>query len=116
MYILNKRNSKNFFVFFKTKNFIFILILYLVIELACGEYGEDKIQTMVTSMQNGQNLEWMNDYERLPDLKTLRGNYILHCSQKYSAFTIFIFIISFEGASLLAYTRNNRNLNFLSFY
>lgn len=45
----------------------------LVIELACGEYGTDHIDTMVKESQNGSNLEFFNNWEALPTLKKLRA-------------------------------------------
>lgn len=38
-----------------------------VIELACGEYGEDKIDTMVKASQNGSNVQWFNNSINLSD-------------------------------------------------
>ncbi|KAK0091409.1 hypothetical protein PV326_003274 [Microctonus aethiopoides] len=32
-----------------------------MIELACGEYGEDKIDILVNAMQNGKNVQWFNN-------------------------------------------------------
>lgn len=44
-----------------------------VIELACAEYGEDKIDTMVKESENGTNLSFFSNPKALPDLKTLRA-------------------------------------------
>ncbi|KAJ8947360.1 hypothetical protein NQ318_002886 [Aromia moschata] len=43
-----------------------------VIELACGEYGEDKIEAMVKATSNGKSLTYFNDASKLPDMKILR--------------------------------------------
>ncbi|KAF2879706.1 hypothetical protein ILUMI_26469 [Ignelater luminosus] len=43
-----------------------------VIELACAEYGEDKIKTMVEATNNGKNLQWFDKPEFLPSLRKLR--------------------------------------------
>lgn len=48
----------------------------VVIELACGEYGEDKIETLITASQNGRNLQWFDNPKALKDAKSLRGIYI----------------------------------------
>lgn len=36
-----------------------------VIELACGEYGDDKIDGMVKATDNGKSLDWFNNPDRL---------------------------------------------------
>lgn len=46
---------------------------FAVIELACGEHGEDKITAMVNAMQNGKNLSFLEDGQSLPTLQQLRG-------------------------------------------
>lgn len=46
---------------------------FTVIELACGEHGEDKITAMVNAMQNGKNLSFLEDGQSLPTLQQLRG-------------------------------------------
>ncbi|KAL0103639.1 hypothetical protein PUN28_017727 [Cardiocondyla obscurior] len=43
-----------------------------MIELACGEYGDDKIDTLIMGSQNGRNLQWFDNPETLKDAKTLR--------------------------------------------
>ena len=45
----------------------------VVIELACGEYGFDKINTLIMGSQNGRNLQWFDNPETLKDAKSLRG-------------------------------------------
>ncbi|KAL1122264.1 hypothetical protein AAG570_003669 [Ranatra chinensis] len=37
-----------------------------VIDLACGEYGEDKFNKMVKATQNGRSVAWFKDAEKLP--------------------------------------------------
>lgn len=37
-----------------------------VIELACGEYGRDKITKLVQGTQNGRSIKWFKDAELLP--------------------------------------------------
>ncbi|XP_036141387.1 ATP-binding cassette sub-family G member 4 isoform X2 [Monomorium pharaonis] len=44
-----------------------------IIELACGEYGDDKIDTLIMGSQNGRNLQWFDNPEVLRDAKTLRA-------------------------------------------
>lgn len=44
-----------------------------IIELACGEYGEDKIATLITSSQNGKSLQWFDNPAALMDAKGLRA-------------------------------------------
>lgn len=47
--------------------------MFAVIELACGEYGDDKIDILKNGTQNGTNLQWFDNSEALRDAKTLRG-------------------------------------------
>lgn len=47
-----------------------------VIELACGEYGEDKIDTLRNGSQNGSNWQWFENSADLMDAKSLRGIWI----------------------------------------
>lgn len=37
-----------------------------VIELACGEYGEDKITKLVETTQNGRSIEWFDNPDMIP--------------------------------------------------
>lgn len=46
-----------------------------VVELACGEYGMDKIKLMVNSMENGECIEWFGDPTKVLKLETLRQRY-----------------------------------------
>ncbi|KYN41879.1 ATP-binding cassette sub-family G member 4 [Trachymyrmex septentrionalis] len=48
-----------------------------IIELACGEYGFDKINTLIMGSQNGRNLQWFDNPETLKDAKSLRAEYPL---------------------------------------
>lgn len=43
-----------------------------MIELACAEYGEDKIDLMVERMDNGECLEWFDDPSKVLKLEVLR--------------------------------------------
>ncbi|XP_032665790.1 ATP-binding cassette sub-family G member 4 [Odontomachus brunneus] len=51
-----------------------------IIELACGEYGEDKIETLITASQNGRNLQWFDNPKALKDAKSLRAAHPLRNS------------------------------------
>lgn len=44
-----------------------------IIELACGEYGEDKVNMLINGSQNGKNLQWFENPEALMDANSLRG-------------------------------------------
>ncbi|XP_026672320.1 ATP-binding cassette sub-family G member 4 isoform X2 [Ceratina calcarata] len=44
-----------------------------VIELACGEYGEDKLPLLISGSENGKNLQWFENPESLLDAKGLRA-------------------------------------------
>ncbi|XP_033213032.1 ATP-binding cassette sub-family G member 4-like [Belonocnema kinseyi] len=46
-----------------------------VIELACGEYGEDKIEPLVAGTENGRSLQWFDKSLNLLDQRALRGAY-----------------------------------------
>lgn len=48
-----------------------------VIELACGEYGDDRIQRMVMEMGNGECTEWFTDKRKLLKLEQLRKKHPL---------------------------------------
>uniref|UniRef100_A0A182XFM9 ABC transporter domain-containing protein n=1 Tax=Anopheles quadriannulatus TaxID=34691 RepID=A0A182XFM9_ANOQN len=48
-----------------------------VIELACGEYGEERIQRMVMEMGNGECTEWFTDKRKLLKPEQLRQKYPL---------------------------------------
>lgn len=53
-----------------------------VIELACGEYGEDKIETLVQGTQNGRSLKWFDNPSALLDAKALRATNPLKSDKK----------------------------------
>ncbi|XP_043482366.1 ATP-binding cassette sub-family G member 4 [Leptopilina heterotoma] len=44
-----------------------------VIELACNEYGEDKVESMICATQNGKSLQWFDKSLNLLDLRALRA-------------------------------------------
>ncbi|XP_024879372.1 ATP-binding cassette sub-family G member 4 [Temnothorax curvispinosus] len=44
-----------------------------IIELACGEYGDDKIDSLIMGSQNGRSLQWFDNPEALRDAKSLRA-------------------------------------------
>lgn len=48
-----------------------------VIELACGEHGEDKIKLLTEKSDNGRALEWFEDPSSLPTMENLRKLYPL---------------------------------------
>lgn len=49
------------------------IISFAVIELACGEYGEDKISMLIKGSQNGNNLQWFENSGDLMDARSLRS-------------------------------------------
>ncbi|XP_034826794.1 ATP-binding cassette subfamily G member 4 [Maniola hyperantus] len=48
-----------------------------IIELACGEYGEDKIGLLSTKAENGRELTWLDDPQSIPTMEELRKLYPL---------------------------------------
>lgn len=46
-----------------------------IIELACGEYGEDKIEVLTEKAENGRSLAWFNEPESIPSMEMLRKIY-----------------------------------------
>ncbi|KZC04865.1 PREDICTED: ATP-binding cassette sub-family G member 4 [Dufourea novaeangliae] len=50
-----------------------------IIELACGEYGEDKVSLLINGSENGRSLQWFKDPDSLTDAKGLRA---LHPQKK----------------------------------
>lgn len=68
-------NNSFFIKLFKTKKFRLSVNIanITVIELACGEYGDDKIDMLIRGSQNGRNLQWFDNSETLKDAKSLRG-------------------------------------------
>ena len=65
-YLNYERYENGFQILSLLKNNNFIS----VIELACGEYGEDKIETLVAGTQNGKSLQW---FDNLLESNALRG-------------------------------------------
>ncbi|XP_016918595.1 ATP-binding cassette sub-family G member 4 isoform X1 [Apis cerana] len=58
-----------------------------VIELACGEYGEDKISLLVSAAENGKNLQWFKNSNTLLEsngLKTLHSHKNLNINNRNS--------------------------------
>lgn len=55
--------------------FNYNLLKLIVVELACGEYGLDKIKTMVESMDNGECIDWFSNPDRVHKLEALRQKY-----------------------------------------
>lgn len=48
-----------------------------MIELACGEYGEDKINLLIAGSENGGSLKWFGDPDDLSDAKSLGATHPL---------------------------------------
>ncbi|CAG4972313.1 unnamed protein product [Parnassius apollo] len=48
-----------------------------IIELACGEYGEDKIGYLTTRAENGKDLSWFDNPDTIPTMEGLRKQYPL---------------------------------------
>lgn len=55
---------------------------WIVVELACGEYGNDKIKTMVESMDNGECIDWFSHPEKVQKLEALRQKYPIRQNSK----------------------------------
>ncbi|XP_047019492.1 ATP-binding cassette sub-family G member 1 [Helicoverpa zea] len=43
-----------------------------IIELSCGEYGQDKIDLMANKSENGRALDWLDDHQNIPTMEGLR--------------------------------------------
>jgi len=68
-------------------------LLYInnaVIELASGDYGDDKIDILIMGSQNGRNLQWFDNPETLKDTKSLRGTDKI---KKYNKIVMFYYKI-----------------------
>lgn len=52
-------------------------MFFIVIELACGEYGEDKIDLLTTKAENGKSLDWFDQSDTIPTMEGLRKTYPL---------------------------------------
>lgn len=50
--------------------------------MACGEYGLDKIKTMVESMDNGECIDWFSNPDRVHKLEALRQKYPIRQNSK----------------------------------
>ncbi|OWR55647.1 ATP-binding cassette transporter subfamily G member Bm3 [Danaus plexippus plexippus] len=48
-----------------------------IIELACGEYGEDKIDVLTNKAENGKALQWFDNWESIATMEALRKQYPL---------------------------------------
>ncbi|XP_047509088.1 ATP-binding cassette subfamily G member 4 isoform X1 [Pieris napi] len=48
-----------------------------VIEIASGEYGEDKLELLTKKIDNGKAHNWFDDHESLPTMESLRKLYPL---------------------------------------
>ncbi|XP_075974049.1 ATP-binding cassette sub-family G member 1 [Anticarsia gemmatalis] len=46
-----------------------------IIELACGEYGQDKIDLMSNKSENGRALDWFDDPGSIPTMEGLRKQF-----------------------------------------
>lgn len=74
----------SFFLSFSLSLFCVCAFISTVVELACGEYGMDKIKTMVESMDNGECIDWFAHPEKVYKLETLRKKYPLRQQSKDS--------------------------------
>lgn len=54
----------------------FVFCFSAVIELACGEYGEDKIALLISSSGNGNNMQWFGNADALVNVNGLRSAYL----------------------------------------
>lgn len=70
------------FVSYFDSFFNYNLLKLIVVELACGEYGLDKIKTMVESMDNGECIEWFSNPDRVHKLEALRQKYPIRQNSK----------------------------------
>ncbi|XP_018573015.1 ATP-binding cassette sub-family G member 1 [Anoplophora glabripennis] len=53
-----------------------------VIELACGEYGNDKIEEMIKATGNGRSLTYFNESDNLQNVKFFKGESDTHSSEE----------------------------------
>lgn len=51
----------------------YIKSILTVIELACGEYGEEQLKTLIIGSENGRKEQWFENPQSLKDAKALRG-------------------------------------------
>lgn len=68
--MISFRHAIYFFNPFLSHLFISV---FTVIELSCGEYGEDKIPLLLSGSENGKNLRWFENPNTLIDAADLRG-------------------------------------------
>ncbi|XP_076649340.1 ATP-binding cassette sub-family G member 1 isoform X2 [Halictus rubicundus] len=72
-----------------------------IIELACGEYGDDKLSLLISSSQNGRNTEWFNttdiDAANLKALHPSRKNIDDSASLQATSLTYQIRILMWRG-------------------
>lgn len=61
---------------------LFFIFHVAVVELACGEYGIDKIRMMVDSMDNGERIEWFADPSKVLKLESLRQKFPIRQNSK----------------------------------
>lgn len=54
-------------------NILHLLLFVLVIELACGEYGYDKIPILILGSENGKSTQWFENADTLVTADNLRG-------------------------------------------
>ena len=56
------------------------------IELACGEFGEDKIENMVAATENGKNIGWFDNpmAMNIPKYPSIRKDYSTTTSKNKS--------------------------------
>ncbi|XP_026315469.1 ATP-binding cassette sub-family G member 4 [Hyposmocoma kahamanoa] len=57
-----------------------------VIELACGEYGDDKIQILTTKSENGRALNWFEHPNSIQSMEALRKQYPLSLLKEEDAY------------------------------
>lgn len=57
-----------------------------MIELACGEYGRDKIETLVKGSENGKSIKWLSNPELL--FKRSKGIFLNLLLQSYVNFIL----------------------------
>ncbi|KAF7379976.1 hypothetical protein HZH68_016924 [Vespula germanica] len=53
-----------------------------VIELACGEYGEEQLKTLINGSDNGRKVQWFENPQALKDAKALRALHPLKKQKK----------------------------------
>lgn len=56
--------------------------MFVVVELACGEYGDEAIKVMVNSMENGECVGWFSTPQKVMALETLRRKFPIQKTSK----------------------------------